>query len=173
MQLTPELTETLASAVRRGVPIETACTLAGIDRATLTEWLAIAREDRTTYRYGGKVSAEHKARISALSVAITRARAEREAEAVERIREWRSLKGDTDWRSEAWYLEHHPDTKTRWGKEVQVTSDSTIRHEHTYVRGLDDASLRALAAGPSDDRTGASAQAHERTGAHEQAREGG
>src|SRR5580704_4679251 len=39
-KLTPELRQTLVDAVGRGLPLATACALAGVRRETVLEWLA-------------------------------------------------------------------------------------------------------------------------------------
>lgn len=77
---------------------------------------------------------------------IAQARLERQLEAVERIRQAGGTVGKSgvlEWRADAWYLEHSPDTRHDWHehREMTVEAGGVITHEHRMVRDATDAEL--------------------------------
>lgn len=142
--LTDAIAESLAAAVRDGVPLEVAAQASGISRTQVYDWLQVAQ--RQTWPNGTPVDPATIQRLSVFSEQIARARAEREAAAVQRIQEAARTVGRSgvlEWRADAWYLEHAPSTRERWGQTIQITQTGTIQHEHTLVKELSDEALEA------------------------------
>jgi hypothetical protein len=149
--LTDDLADALASAVRRGIPIETATAAAGISPRQAYEWIAAAQ--RNSWHDGSPLSDHAKNMISSFSEKIRRAQAQWEATQVEAIGEdadaYNAKTGLRDWRARAFLLTNHPRTRARWGQHTTVEQTGTVLHEHTVARQLTDADLeQALAALP-------------------------
>lgn len=128
--LTPTLIEAIAKGVRSGLHVESVCEALSLSIRTLYYWL------------------EHPATNplhAELVDAVTRARAEREAELVRRLDTAVDARGNRDWRADAWLLSHGP-TRTRWfeHRQTEVISTPFALPELQTVRNLTDAELRSL-----------------------------
>jgi len=136
-KLTPQVQESIVRAVTAGVPVVQAAQLAGIDKATVLEWIA---------RGEGRHQRPARALYADFADAIARARVIDEARRLARleqagrggtvIRETTTTYSDgrqviertyapPEWRCDAWYLEHaYPE---RWGRKVQADLSLEIR----------------------------------------------
>ena len=142
--LTPGIIESFADAIRRGIPISTACRILDVPERSFQQWLSDANMDQR--HNGSRISTQQKTSALALVTAIKRAQAEAEAEAVERLRNWRSSKtGDDDWRQHAWFLTHGP-ARQNWFEHKQSHQTIDVQHHpaHTQVRELETTELLAL-----------------------------
>jgi transposase-like protein len=138
--LTPELAQSLANAVRKGVPIETAAQAAGVSPQQFYAWLRTA--EHGTWPHGTPVDATSLNAITAFAEQIRTAQAEFEAHQVENVAaaaEMIGKSGVREWRAGAWLLNNHPRYRERYRqhREVQVEQSGTVKHEHTLVRNTD------------------------------------
>ena len=136
-KLTPQVQESIVRAVTAGVPVVQAAQLAGIDKATVLEWIA---------RGEGRHQRPARALYADFADAIARARVIDEGRRLARL-EQASRGGAVvhekvttfadgrqvverhysppDWRADAFYLQHaFPD---RWGTRVQADLSLEIR----------------------------------------------
>lgn len=142
--LTPALADSLADAVRRGVPIETAATAAGISKTQFYYWLQAA--EREVWPDGTPIASESLVALSAFSEQIKRAEAQWEADHVKAIGEAGAVIGKSgvpEWRARAFLLTNHPRTRSRWGQQVQIEQTGTVQHEHSLVKQLPPTELEA------------------------------
>jgi len=136
-KLTPQIQESIVRAVTAGVPVVQAAQLAGIDKATVLEWIA---------RGEGRHQRPARALYADFADAIARARVIDEARRLARLEQagrggavvhekvttfadGRQVVERTyappEWRCDTWYLEHaFPD---RWGRRVQADLSLQIR----------------------------------------------
>lgn len=133
--LTPAIAEAIADAVRRGIPLETTLETLDIPQPTFATWIKDA--DRDERGHGTRVSEGQKALAVNLVTQIRRARAEHEAELVQRIATHTDKSDRHDWRASAFLLTHGP-SRTRWYEHRQTTVDQRIEvhHAHTEVREM-------------------------------------
>lgn len=139
--LSPQLADSLVEAIRAGVPIEVAARAAGVSHETIYEWIRSAQ--RGTWHAGVAVEPATLKIIVAFAERVARAQAEREAEAVQRIREYTDVKGNTDWRAEAWWLERGP-ARNRWRpapQQVETSGQVHHLHEHKLASAMTDDEL--------------------------------
>lgn len=137
--LDPTVQDSIVQSVELGEPLDVAATRAGVHPSNLHEWLAIMREQRTTWHNGVQISPKALAAFSTFSQRIALARANRIAKHVENIRNWRNFKGDSDWRADAWLLERSPDSKRDWSQyREQYTTVEQVAptREQRYVEQL-------------------------------------
>ena len=146
--LTDDLAESLANAVRRGVPIETACQAAGIGSRTFFQWLEIANGGRSN---GATVTDESKVIIERFARLIASAQADFEAHQIASIAEAGEAVGRSgipEWRARAWLLNNHPRYRKTYRQErqLEVHNSGTVQHEHTIAQAASDDELRSWAA---------------------------
>lgn len=145
LRLTDELAESLADAVKRGVPIETAAQAAGVSERTFFEWLKAAESG--VWHDGSPVQPETLKTISRFSRLISRARAEHMQQMIASIQQCavtpNEKTGMPDWRAADTMLSKHPVYRKLWREErqVNVTQSGTVLHEHQLASKLSDAEL--------------------------------
>lgn len=143
--LSEPLVDQLLESVRGGVPPETAIIAAGLSPRSYYEWMQVAQSG--TWQQGSTASEAMRSLCMRLYQGIASARAEHEAEMLQAIREASQTVGKSgvrEWRAGAWYLEHAPHTKDRWGQQVQVNQQVTITDTQRQVRALSDTELEQL-----------------------------
>ena len=147
--LTDDLANSLANAVRRGVPIETAAQAAGIGPRTIYQWLAIAQ---TGHRHdGAHITDATKLVIERFADQIASAQADFEAHQIASIAEAGEVVGRSgipEWRARAWLLNNHPRYRKTYRQErqLEVHNSGTVQHEHTIAQAASDDELRSWAA---------------------------
>lgn len=146
LRITDELSQSLAAAVRRGVPIETAAQAAGVSQSQFYEWLKAAESGQ--WRDGQPVSPESLRSITAFSERIRRAQSEFEAECIQRIAEAGSMVGKSgvpEWRALAWIANNHPRYRERYRqhREVEVHQSGQVVHELKLAQQLEPQALEA------------------------------
>lgn len=110
-KLTPDRQDRLVEAIRQGNYYDAAAGYAGIDPATLSDWLRRGKQELES----GEAESPH-ARLYALVK-----QAEQEAE-VALVAQWRSQTPD-DWKAVATFLERrHPE---KWGRRDRTTLEHT------------------------------------------------
>jgi transposase-like protein len=142
--LTPALAESLADAVRRGVPIETASQAAGISPQTFYDWVKCSQVG--TWRNGVPIEPESLLQLSAFSEKIRQAQADFESRQIAAIAEAGEAVGRSgvpEWRARAWLLNNHPRYRERYRqhRELEVHQSGTVLHEHQLASQLDDSAL--------------------------------
>jgi hypothetical protein len=151
--LTPAIGTELANAVRRGVPLETAATAAGISRSQVYTWLQVAQTQ--SWPSDNPVSDESLKSITAFAAQIRVAQAEFEADQVAGIAAAAQVVGRSgvpEWRARAWLLNNHPRTRNTYHEVKQLEQSGTVTtlHEHRIVREIADAGgIPALESGIS------------------------
>jgi len=136
--LTPETHRTIVAALQAGTYLDTAASVAGINRDTLREWLKRgAREARR--REAGKKAARAEDRYVAFSAAVKKALAMFELAAISGIRN----AGQNQWQALAWLLERR--MPHRYGRQDRppVEDDLELREDEA---ALDHHDLRELLA---------------------------
>ena len=121
--------ERVVTLVRQGQTYETAARLAGISRDTLFEW---RRRGQTAVerRAGGEQVDAAELVFLAFADAVSAARAEAEAEAVDVI--WSAM--PRDWRAAAWYLERS--VPEHWGRRSHTEIEISDRDRERLTEGL-------------------------------------
>lgn len=178
----PEVVDALLDAVEHGVPIATAAAAAEVSPSTIYEWLQVA--DSHTWRNGTPVTDAQLGRILRFSERFRGAQARWEQRLVRQLGEdadsVNEKTGQRDWRAKAWLLNNHPATRAtyRQQREMTVTQQGTVSHEHQLVSGMSEPEL--LAAAGSDwellatpPSLPAPAERSTRTDSDESAQEGG
>lgn len=151
-KLTPALVEALVQAVRTGVPVSTALRQFGVSQGMFREWMRIAEGRQETWHGGTPVSREMKQPLEELLARLDQARAEREAEAIQRIEDAAKKPdkfGRYDWRADAWLLNNHPDYRARYHPHREITVDQhiTVSREREHVLQMSNEELRAAVEG--------------------------
>lgn len=140
--LSDNIIQAIATGVRKGLSIDSVLEALDIPTRTFHQWMSDASHD--TRPSNSRVSSAHKQLAVALVAAVTRARAEREAELVQRITDAKDAKGNRDWRADAFLLTHGP-SRERWyehrGPDSPVVLE--LHPAHARVRTLTDDELRA------------------------------
>lgn len=149
----PDIIPTLAAQIRRGVPLATACTIAGVDVRAVEMWKAIAMGRQDTYQSGSPPGPEVREKMVLLVQELARAAAEREASAVGIVADAAETTGKSgvkEWRAAAWLLNNHPAYREAWHeqREVSIEQTGTITHEHRLARQLSDDDLRVITTEP-------------------------
>lgn len=132
LTLTPGLAQSLADAVRSGVPLGTAAVAAGVSRQAVEQWTRAGT--RGTWDEGTPVDPASQPTLVAFVSLIAQARAEFEAKqiaAIAQAAQERNLKtGALEWRAGAWLLNNHPTTREtyREHREVEVHQTGSVDH---------------------------------------------
>lgn len=144
--LTHELAASLAGAVRRGVPIETAVQAAGISSPQFYAWLRAA--ESSVWPDGTPVKSESLAIITAFAQQIRQAQAGAEADHIAAISDAGAVVGKSgvpEWRARAWLLNNHPRYRSTYRQErvVQQEHSGQVSVEHSQVKALTPTELEA------------------------------
>lgn len=145
LRLTDALADSLADAVRRGVPVETAAQAAGVSSAQYFAWLRAA--ETGLWQHGDPVPPDSLRTIQSFADKIARARAEHMEQMIASIQQCavtpNEKTGLPDWRAADTMLSKHPVYRKVWREErqVNVTQSGTVQHEHQMASKLPDAEL--------------------------------
>jgi hypothetical protein len=143
----PALRAAIIAGIRTGVPLIVSWRKAGLSTSTYADWAHVAANGQ--WRNGSNCPPEHLAIIQDFVEAVEQARAEFEAEMVEKItkaaRERNEKTGQLDWRPAAWLLEHGH-ARGRWYSHKETTVvPKPEAPERPRLRDLSDEKLIELA----------------------------
>ena len=159
VRFTPGIADAIVSAVRRGIPPSTAARAAGINDATVLDWIAAPVTGR--WRSGDALSDEYMSLLSDFRERILHAQAEFESELVEAISQAGKTTGKSgvpEWRANAWLANNHPAYRRTYRQERFPTDDANrlqVSHIHTLVREMSNEDVltayKALPSEPSNE----------------------
>lgn len=110
-KLTPEISTTITTRIKDGMPIKVAAARSGIGVRTAMDWLARGRLKDAEEPY------------ASFATAVEEARAIFMEEQVARVRNGTTSSGEDDWRAGAWLLERQFPDEFKEKKTVEHTGD--------------------------------------------------
>lgn len=142
--LTPKLAARIVRYIRDGANVTAAAGILG-NRTTLYVWLQVAESGK--YPNGIEASHEQTLLCARFRHAFERAQAHWELRATRTLAlAGRSAPGTYDWRAHHEHLKHAEATRARWRehRELRITQEGTVSHEHRVVAQMTDAELAAV-----------------------------
>lgn len=137
--LTEALSDEIANAVARGVPMHVACQAAGCSPSQIYEWLKAAT--RGTWHDGNPLSPQTQSRLTEFSAKIARARAEHQAAMIASIQHAATTvnpkTGTYDWRAADTILSKHPAYRSDWYEHRHVEQNVTVTHRQEHEQALE------------------------------------